>query len=63
LSLLLVTCQINAKKWVQLHGHFKKSDPNSVRNDKGVHKRKKLEEASGAGVVYASSSEHQGTCT
>lgn len=56
-----VTCQINAKKWIQLHGALKKSDPNSVRNNRSTGRKRKLEETSGAGMQSASS-EHQGTC-
>jgi hypothetical protein len=58
-----VACQINAKKWIQLHGSLKKSDPNSVRSNIGTGRKRKLEATSGAGIMSASSSVHQGNCT
>lgn len=58
-----VICQINARKWIKLHGELKKSDPNSVRQDKVTGDKRKIGESSGGrGVIQISSSGHQGTC-
>jgi hypothetical protein len=53
---------MNARKWIKHHGQLKKSDPNSVRKDKVVGKKRKVGESSEGGVVHVSSSAHKGTC-
>jgi hypothetical protein len=58
-----VICQINARKWIKHHGQLKKSDPNSVKQDKVTGNKRKIGESSGGrGVIQISSSGHQGTC-
>jgi hypothetical protein len=58
-----VICQINARKWIKHHGQLKKSDPNSVKQDKVTGNKRKIGEPSGGrGVIQISSSGHQGTC-
>lgn len=58
-----VICQINARKWIKFHGKLKKSDPNSIRQDKVNGDKRKIGESSGErGVTQISSSGHEGTC-
>jgi hypothetical protein len=56
-----IICQINARNWIKRRGQLKKSDPNSIRKDRVVGKKRKIGESSG-GAVHISSSGHQGMC-
>lgn len=49
---------INARNWIKRRGQLKKSDPNSIRKDRVVGKKRKIGESSG-GAVHISSSGHQ----
>jgi len=58
-----VICQMNARKWIKLHGQLNKSDPNNVRQDKVNGNKRKIGESSGGRrVIQISSSGHEGTC-
>jgi hypothetical protein len=74
-QVLFVICQINARKWIKLHGQLKKSDPNGVKQDKVTGSKRKIGESSGGrgvtqigessggrGVTQIYSVGHQGMC-
>jgi hypothetical protein len=61
-NVFFITFQINARKWIKLHGQFKKSDPNSVKKDKDIGKKRKIGESFGGGDIHSSPSGYQGSC-